>query len=76
MNGHNLPQAAVKIQRFEQHSVRYKSILLGAKVLTDSYRLSCQNHQVVKGGKKKWYWKHTDAQGHTLCSVVALQSDY
>jgi len=74
MNGHNLQLAAVKIWRFEQHSVRYKSILFGTKVLTNSYGLSCQNHWVVK--RKKWYWKHTDAQGYTLCSVVASQSNY
>ena len=52
MNGHNLPLATVKIQCFEQHSVRYKSTLFGTKVLTNSYRLSCQNHQGVKGGEK------------------------
>jgi hypothetical protein len=49
--GHNLLLAAVKIQRFEQHSVRYKTILLGTKVLTNSYGLSCQTHQVVEGEK-------------------------
>jgi len=47
MNSHNLPLAAVKIRHFEQNSVCYKSILFGAKVLTNSYELSCQNHQVV-----------------------------
>jgi len=52
MNIHNLPLAAVKIRRFEQQSVRYKSILFGAKVLTNSYGLLYQNHQLVKGGKK------------------------
>jgi len=51
MNSHNLPLAAVKIWRFEQHGVCYKSILFGAKVLTNSYGLSCQNHQVVKEKK-------------------------
>jgi hypothetical protein len=60
MNDHNVPLAAVKIRRFEQHSVRYKTILLGAKdktillgakVLTNSYGLSCQIHQVVEREK-------------------------
>jgi len=31
--------------------VRYKTILLGTKVLTNSYGLSCQTHQVVEGEK-------------------------
>jgi len=68
MNGHNLPLATVKIQCFEQHSVRYKSTLFGTKVLTNSYRLSCQNHQGVKGGKKMVLETHRCTSLHIMFS--------